>query len=39
MLPQSAKLTYRMEVTEIGLSPRPYAKANIDIFAERQSDC
>ncbi|MCK6263538.1 3-hydroxyacyl-[acyl-carrier-protein] dehydratase FabA [Vibrio sp. ZSDE26] len=32
VLPQSAELTYRMEVTEIGLSPRPYAKANIDIL-------
>lgn len=32
VLPQSAVLTYRMEVTEIGLTPRPYAKANIDIL-------
>ncbi len=32
VLPQSAVLTYRMEVTEIGTSPRPYAKANIDIL-------
>ncbi|MDX1300805.1 beta-ketoacyl synthase N-terminal-like domain-containing protein [Photobacterium sp.] len=32
VLPQSAVLIYRMEVTEIGLSPRPYAKANIDIL-------
>ncbi|MGC9403820.1 beta-ketoacyl synthase N-terminal-like domain-containing protein [Vibrio genomosp. F10 str. 9ZC157] len=32
VLPQTAELTYRMEVTEIGLSPRPYAKANIDIL-------
>ncbi|WP_284677093.1 hotdog fold thioesterase [Vibrio methylphosphonaticus] len=32
VLPQSAQLTYRMEVTEIGVSPRPYAKANIDIL-------
>nr|ABF00130.1 polyunsaturated fatty acid synthase [Pseudoalteromonas sp. DS-12] len=29
VLPQSNVLTYRMEVTEIGMSPRPYAKANI----------
>ncbi len=32
VLPQSGVLTYRMEVTEIGTSPRPYAKANIDIL-------
>ncbi|ABV88227.1 eicosapentaenoate synthase subunit PfaC [Shewanella pealeana] len=32
VLPQSGELTYRMEVTEIGFSPRPYAKANIDIL-------
>jgi 3-oxoacyl-(acyl-carrier-protein) synthase/3-hydroxymyristoyl/3-hydroxydecanoyl-(acyl carrier protein) dehydratase len=32
VLPQSGLLTYRMEVTEIGFSPRPYAKANIDIL-------
>ncbi|ABV37808.1 omega-3 polyunsaturated fatty acid synthase PfaC [Shewanella sediminis HAW-EB3] len=32
VLPQSGTLTYRMEVTEIGFSPRPYAKANIDII-------
>ena len=32
VLPQHGELTYRMEVTEIGLSPRPYAKANIDIL-------
>ncbi|GIU13617.1 beta-ketoacyl synthase N-terminal-like domain-containing protein [Shewanella sp. MBTL60-007] len=32
VLPQSGILTYRMEVTEIGFSPRPYAKANIDIL-------
>ncbi|NMH64589.1 beta-ketoacyl synthase N-terminal-like domain-containing protein [Shewanella salipaludis] len=34
VLPQSATLTYRMEVTEIGMSPRPYAKANIDILLD-----
>lgn len=32
VLPQSGLLTYRMELTEIGMSPRPYAKANIDIL-------
>ncbi|GGI73921.1 3-hydroxyacyl-[acyl-carrier-protein] dehydratase FabA [Shewanella gelidii] len=32
VLPQHGTLTYRMEVTEIGFSPRPYAKANIDIL-------
>lgn len=32
VLPQSGLLTYRMEITEIGMSPRPYAKANIDIL-------
>ncbi|MCG9696120.1 beta-ketoacyl synthase N-terminal-like domain-containing protein [Shewanella sp. Isolate11] len=32
VLPQSGQLTYRMEVTEIGINPRPYAKANIDIL-------
>ncbi|WP_299490448.1 beta-ketoacyl synthase N-terminal-like domain-containing protein [uncultured Shewanella sp.] len=34
VLPQSAILTYKMEVTEIGLSPYPYAKANIDILLD-----
>ncbi|PMG42192.1 beta-ketoacyl synthase N-terminal-like domain-containing protein [Shewanella sp. 10N.286.52.B9] len=32
VLPQHGELTYRMEVTEIGIHPRPYAKANIDIL-------
>ncbi|WP_415837562.1 beta-ketoacyl synthase N-terminal-like domain-containing protein [Shewanella livingstonensis] len=32
VLPQHGTLTYRMEVTEIGIHPRPYAKANIDIL-------
>lgn len=32
VLPQSGLLTYRMEITEISMSPRPYAKANIDIL-------
>ena len=30
--PTTGKLIYRMEITEIGLTPRPYAKANIDII-------
>lgn len=30
--PTTGKLIYRMEITEIGLSPRPYAKANVDIL-------
>ncbi|MFP6583250.1 MAG: PfaB family protein [Candidatus Hydrogenedentota bacterium] len=30
--PQHGTLTYRMEVTEIGMEPYPYAKANIDIL-------
>ncbi|OBT09137.1 beta-hydroxyacyl-ACP dehydratase [Shewanella sp. UCD-FRSSP16_17] len=32
VLPQHGELTYRMEVTEIGTHPRPYAKANIEIL-------
>ncbi|MBF0238104.1 MAG: hypothetical protein HQM12_10385, partial [SAR324 cluster bacterium] len=32
VLPQKGQLRYRMEVTEIGLSPVPYAKANVDIL-------
>ncbi|MFC3187797.1 beta-ketoacyl synthase N-terminal-like domain-containing protein [Shewanella intestini] len=32
VLPQHGELTYRMEVTEIGTLPRPYAKANIEIL-------
>ncbi len=30
--PCHGKLIYRMEVTEIGLTPQPYAKANVDII-------
>jgi len=30
--PTTGKLIYRMEITEIGLEPHPYAKANIDIL-------
>ena len=29
-----SKLIYRMEITEIGMSPQPYAKANVDIIYE-----
>jgi 3-hydroxymyristoyl/3-hydroxydecanoyl-(acyl carrier protein) dehydratase len=32
--PQHGTLQYRMEVTEIGLEPYPYAKANIDIILD-----
>ncbi|MEH6452899.1 MAG: beta-ketoacyl synthase N-terminal-like domain-containing protein, partial [Psychromonas sp.] len=32
--PQSNTLTYRMEVTEMGMSPRPFIKANIDIILD-----
>ncbi|MCP4537298.1 MAG: PfaB family protein [Chloroflexi bacterium] len=30
----SSKLIYRMEITEIGLDPKPFAKANVDIIFE-----
>ncbi len=30
--PRDHRLEYRMEVVEIGLSPHPYAKANVDIL-------
>ena len=30
--PQHATLVYRMEITEIGMHPKPYAKANVDII-------
>lgn len=30
--PQHGTLTYRMEITEIGMQPYPYAKANVDII-------
>ncbi len=29
-----SKLIYRMEITEIGMEPQPYAKANVDIIYE-----
>lgn len=32
--PQSNWLTYRMEVTEMGMLPHPYMKANIDIILD-----
>ena len=32
--PQHNTLTYRMEVTEMGMSPYPYMKANIDIILD-----
>jgi 3-hydroxymyristoyl/3-hydroxydecanoyl-(acyl carrier protein) dehydratase len=32
--PAHSLLTYRMEVTAIGLTPSPYAKANVDIIVE-----
>lgn len=32
--PQTNTLTYRMEVTDIGMSPRPFIKANIDIIVD-----
>ena len=32
--PQTNTLTYRMEVTDIGMSPRPFIKANIDIILD-----
>jgi acyl transferase domain-containing protein/3-hydroxymyristoyl/3-hydroxydecanoyl-(acyl carrier protein) dehydratase len=34
VLPQSNTLTYRMEVTELGMFPRPFIKANIDIILD-----
>jgi acyl transferase domain-containing protein/3-hydroxymyristoyl/3-hydroxydecanoyl-(acyl carrier protein) dehydratase len=32
--PQHNILTYRMEVTDIGMTPRPFIKANIDIILD-----
>ncbi len=34
VLPQSATLTYRMEVTELTMHPTPRARANIDILLD-----
>ncbi|MCU7836777.1 MAG: PfaB family protein [gamma proteobacterium symbiont of Taylorina sp.] len=33
-LPKDRLMTYRLEVTEIGLSPKPYAKGNVDILID-----
>lgn len=32
--PMHGKMIYRMEMTEIGLKPHPYAKANVDIILD-----
>ena len=34
VLPQHNTLTYRMEVTDMGMQPYPYLKANIDILLD-----
>jgi len=34
VLPSEGLLEYRMQVTDIGLEPRPYAKANVDIIMD-----
>ena len=34
VLPQHNTLTYRMEVTEMGMHPQPFLKANIDILLD-----
>ncbi|NQY62781.1 MAG: 3-hydroxyacyl-[acyl-carrier-protein] dehydratase FabA [Alteromonadaceae bacterium] len=34
VIPQHNTLTYRMEVTEIGMQPYPFLKANIDIILD-----
>lgn len=34
VLPQHNTLTYRLEVVELGMSPRPFIKANIDIILD-----
>ncbi|MEI6897598.1 MAG: beta-ketoacyl synthase N-terminal-like domain-containing protein [Psychromonas sp.] len=34
VLPQVNTLTYRLEVVEMGMSPRPFIKANIDIILD-----
>ncbi|VAX08948.1 omega-3 polyunsaturated fatty acid synthase subunit, PfaC [hydrothermal vent metagenome] len=33
-LPKHRMITYQLEVTEIGLSPKPYAKGNVDILID-----
>lgn len=32
--PTVGRLSYRMEITDLGLTPRPYAKANVDIILD-----
>jgi len=32
VLPKDTLMRYRLEITEIGLSPKPYAKGNVDIY-------
>ncbi len=34
VIPSDTRLTYRMEVTEIGLAPEPYAKADVEVILE-----
>ncbi|PCJ47152.1 MAG: polyunsaturated fatty acid synthase PfaC [Gammaproteobacteria bacterium] len=34
VIPQTNTLTYRMEVTEMGMLPQPFLKANIDIILD-----
>lgn len=36
VIPTDKQLTYKMEVTAIGLSPNPYAIANVDIILENR---
>ncbi len=33
-LPKDRLMTYRLEVTEIGLTPKPYARGNVDIIID-----
>ncbi|MCU7800014.1 MAG: hypothetical protein KZQ70_07675 [gamma proteobacterium symbiont of Lucinoma myriamae] len=33
-LPKDRLMTYRLEVTEIGMSPKPYARGNVDIIID-----
>ena len=33
-LPKDRLMTYRLEVTEVGLSPKPYAHGNVDILID-----
>ena len=34
VIPTDTQLTYRMEITDIGLTPQPYAKARVDIILD-----